>query len=364
VAGDDDEDVDETLAGGRYSKNYSSIESLMVSKAFISASEGRIGAQMKGAEFERNMGTAYKEIILAQLQHDKTRYEALARNERRASFDSNTEPLSQLKAPEPYDERNGKAILRHFRTNIAPAVTKFAALLSQNPMTTGENRELYSHRIHTLWRTRNGNKSFMFDLCYSYLRDKSKWAEYETYTKATELKRPKGGKKMAVAERDVVVIEQFAANQAKAILGKAVEKENAMEGSKGALYDSLGKFLQMGANYMDMLDMASPDKKRYKAAQCRLKIAEMDVKVLELEAKKKALEGLGANAGTAIDVDVGDDSTVNSIGGYLDEDAGDRANGAANGTANGMANSAVNDGNDGGNDGDGDNDGDNNDGEF
>jgi hypothetical protein len=117
--------------------------------------------------------------------------------------------LSQLKAPGQYDERNGKAILRHFRTNIAPAVTKFAALLSQTPMTTGENHELYSHRIQTLWRNRNGNKSFMFDLCYSYLRDKSKWAEYEEYTKETELKRPKGAKKMAVAERDVVVIEHL-----------------------------------------------------------------------------------------------------------------------------------------------------------
>jgi hypothetical protein len=31
----------------------------------------------------------------------------------------------------------------------------------------------------------------------------------------------------------------------------------AMEGSKGALYDSLGKILRMGANYMDMLDMSS-----------------------------------------------------------------------------------------------------------
>jgi hypothetical protein len=84
-----------------------------------------------------------------------------------------------------------------------------------------------------------------------------------------------------------------------------------------------------------------------------LKISEMDVQVLELEAKKRALEGLGANAGTAIDVDVGDDSTVNSIGnpdGYLDEDAGDRANGA------------VNDDRDG--DNDGDDDGDNDEGEF
>jgi hypothetical protein len=149
-----------------------------ICKAFIHASEDCIhGNAMKGTKFEQLMGDAYKMLCETQLREEQTAYELLVRTNRNSLGDPYVNSIPGHNPPSSFFPRHGKDLLRHFKINISPAVSRYCGIRATTPIGKGQNEMVYTVAIDALYRERVG-KPFLYGLCYDYLRNQEKWKKF------------------------------------------------------------------------------------------------------------------------------------------------------------------------------------------
>lgn len=227
------EDSGKNKAPGRRTPNYTDKQDLLISKAFIRASEDpTVGTSQKVKTFELAIENAYKEVVQEQVRVDLMDYRAASRLERSVERDMGLDLLSSVSGSddpddstvvEAYPARNGVALFRRFRDFIQPTVGKFLGLMNQNLLKSGEDKEVWYKRICILWKKRSG-KDFQSRLCLLYLQDKSKFIEFTNNLdrkKNEAAPRPMGKKKATELEKKKAFFEEYAEKAAAKGMNKA-----------------------------------------------------------------------------------------------------------------------------------------------
>jgi hypothetical protein len=221
-----DNGVEVTATRGRRSPNYSMKKEVMICKAFIHASEDSIhGNSMKGTKFEQLMGESYKMICEAQLREEEMAYDLFMRTNRNSLGNPNINSIPGHNPPSPFFPRNGKDLLRHFKVNISPAVSRYCGIRATTPIGTGQNETVYTVAIDALYHERVG-KPFLYGLCYDYLRNQEKWKNFSANEEKDAshcTSRPPGSKIASATKLERATIEKLVTNETKVIalvLGK------------------------------------------------------------------------------------------------------------------------------------------------
>jgi hypothetical protein len=290
---------------GRRSPNYSTKEELIICKAFISASEDCIhGNGMKGYKFEQLMGTAYKILCEFQLREEETAYDLLVRTNRTGTPLANpmvTEVPGHI-APVPFFQRNGKDLLRHFKVNIAPAVSRYCGIRATTPIGTGQNELVYNVAIDAMYRERVG-KYFAYGICYEYLRNQEKWKKYldmEDSASQRRTSRPLGTKAASATKGELVTIEKMVAKETQA-LASALGKRSADESEcKSSFYNSISVAVKETMEIFSMSEIPTPDKLKMKKLKAQIKMEELEVKLKEIKKKNASMGPMDPSMSTPI----------------------------------------------------------------
>jgi hypothetical protein len=160
---------------------YSSTEILLLSKAWISASENAlVGVSQRLSTFWESVSKAYntlKEQHEEYMQRQSRKEHFRVRNLQRSvgndfTSESDTdEPLFQLPS------RNLNSLQQKWSKKIQPLVFKFIGVTHRYPRRSGEDKEAYYHRVHLIFLKENdGEKSFdIYRPAWEYLVDKPKF---------------------------------------------------------------------------------------------------------------------------------------------------------------------------------------------
>ena len=160
---------------------YSSTEILLLSKAWISASENAlVGVSQRLSTFWESVSKAYntlKEQHEEYMQRQSRKEHFRLRNLRRSVGNDSTsesdtdEPLFQLPS------RNLNSLQQKWSKKIHPLVFKFIGVTHRYPRRSGEDKEAYYHRVHLIFLKENdGEKSFdIYRPAWEYLVDKPKF---------------------------------------------------------------------------------------------------------------------------------------------------------------------------------------------
>jgi hypothetical protein len=280
---------------------YSRTEDLLMSRAFIAASEDPIvGNAMKGTKFMAKMHSAYVVLLSEQEKFEASRLASLAGNEVSGT------------PPEFYSRRKPESIYDRFKGTISPRVMKFLGIKKTLPRESGWNDENYYHACKESYELRYPKMGKVDDLraCVDYLSETSKCTRFTTFydqivkpaeekqTTAKEgkegegdtkdpPKRPPGQKasKQKASDKEVV----------KAVLtemnnisngGDNNNNNNKIQnddfyGKAGKAIDCLVLHMQQ-QNEMKMFDMLSTPQKR------SLQAVHFDTMMLQANAKKAA----------------------------------------------------------------------------
>jgi hypothetical protein len=200
-------------------------------------------------------------------------------------------------APVPFFQRNGRDLLRHFKVNIAPAVSRYCGIRATTPIGTGQNEQVYSIAIDALYRERTG-KNFAYGCCYDFLRKQEKWQRFQDSEESggqRRTSRPPGNKSASAAKTEMVTIEKMVANETKALaslLGKRSADESE---SKSCFYNTLSSAVRDGMEMFAMSDIPTPDKLKMKKIKAEIKMNKLEMELKEIK-KKNAAMGDVANS--------------------------------------------------------------------
>jgi hypothetical protein len=274
-----------SASAGRSSPNYSTVQDLLVSKAFILASEdAEHGVGQRGAAFKSALAVSYKTVVAAQLRLDRESYNNAARIQRSVNHtlgiaDSSLEGAG-AGLPSPYPDRNGDALLRRFKDYICPGVTKFE---KQFPGKSGTDKQIEFTRIAAIYKQRVGH-DFIYRACLEYLRDKPKFLGYMNAEDARIKKRPAGKKKTMEVQKNEAVIQSIAAKSAKDVVSVVADNDKENIEAKNSFYRGISGLVELGSNYM-LMQVADEDTKKRMA-----KVAGETALILEMKKKKQKLQ--------------------------------------------------------------------------
>jgi hypothetical protein len=126
--------------------NFTTLEDLMICKAFISRSEDPIkGTSQKGKVFMAAMHEDYKAIMAAQHEQDEGMYRSSS-----AATKTAFEKVG-FKAALLFNERTALSIYVRFKDTIAPRVMKFLAIEATTERGSGQNNEDYYNACKTIY---------------------------------------------------------------------------------------------------------------------------------------------------------------------------------------------------------------------
>jgi hypothetical protein len=319
---------------GRTTKNYSDVECVIVCQAFMSASETYQGKSMKQTDFMESIGQNYVRLCKEQLERDQAAYS----EQLRVTGQRSTVDLLDPKAPKPYSS----SLLSKFRNDIAPDVTKFATLHVRFPIGTGETPDMYRTRLLAQWKRVNGNSDFKYEMCYDYLKDMPRWAEYSTSNSGQEgnekKPRPRGKHSAAVDEKDKDVIKSLAREASKDILNQVVGQEDA----KSTMYSGIGQFLQTGMEYLKTMSLPTPERNEQKRLQAEIQLEDLKLQLVEKRMKREALErkipqSIGVASGSNSFDSPFASGTVTSLSGSASSTSSERASNNDNNASNSFA---------------------------
>jgi hypothetical protein len=283
-----------TASAGRNSPNYSTVQDLLISKAFILASEDAAhGVGQKGAAFKSALAVSYKAVVAAQLRLDRESYDNAARIQRSVNHTLGIADTSVAgtgaAVPSPYPERTGDALNRRFKDHICPAVAKFLAFEKQFPTRSGTDKEIQFTRIAAVYKQRTGS-DFAFRACLEYLRDKPKFLGYMSAEEARIKNRPAGKKKAMAEQKTEVVMQTIAAKSAKDVVSVVASNEKENIDAKNSFYRGINGLVELGSNYMLMQVADEETKKRMAKVAGETALLKMEVELLEMKKKKQKLE--------------------------------------------------------------------------
>jgi hypothetical protein len=279
---------------GRVSPNYSAVQDLLISKAFIHASTDLVnGKSQRGATFKGKIAESYNLVVAEQLRLDKEGYESTARVVKSVNYDlCIDEPPVEVQDPvaSPYPARTGDALHRRFSVTISPAVSKFLGLERQNPKKSGESFDQWFARIAIMYKKRFEH-DFIWRLCKEYLQNKPKFSQYmeDQDGKEKANKRPTGKKQQVALESDSAAIQAFSAKATEQILGVASGSNKENEEAKGAFYNSIGRLADMGSDYMFMQVADEATKAAMARSAGEKRVLRMEIELLELKKQKLQL---------------------------------------------------------------------------
>jgi hypothetical protein len=282
-------------SAGRNTPNYTDVQDLLISKAFIHASQdAAVGVGQKGAVFKNKFLVAYNEMRAEQLRLDSQRYATAARIERGVIYEmglvneagASAGAGESVSVPNPYPDRTADALYRRFKDYICPAVAKFLGLETQNPGRSGGDKEIQYTRIAFMFKKRFGT-DFVYRRSLEYLRDKPKFMGFmETVTKT---KRPAGKKQAMVAQKDAAVMQSIAAKSAKDVVSAVAVSDKENIEAKNVFYRGISSLAELGSNYM-MMQVADEDtKKRMAKVAGETALMKMELELLEMKKKKQKL---------------------------------------------------------------------------
>jgi hypothetical protein len=279
---------------GRVSPNYSAVQDLLISKAFIHASTDSVaGTSQRGATFKAKIAESYNLVVAEQLRLDKEGYESAARVVRSVNYDLGmNEPIDDVQDPvaSPYPARTGDALHRRFSTTISPAVSKFLGLERQNPKKSGESFDQWFARIAIMYKKRF-ETDFIWRLCKEYLQNKPKFSQYmeDQDGKEKASKRPTGKKQQVALDSDSAAISAFSAKAAEQIVGVASSSNKENEAAKSGFFNSIGRLADMGSDYMFMQVADEETKAAMARTAGEKRVLRMEIELLELKKQKLLL---------------------------------------------------------------------------
>jgi hypothetical protein len=283
-----------SASAGRSSPNYSTVQDLLVSKAFILASEdAEHGVGQRGAAFKNALAVSYKTVVAAQLRLDRESYNNAARIQRSVhhtlGIADNSLEGAGAGLPSPYPDRNGDALLRRFTGHICPGVTKFLAFEKQFPGKSGTDKEIEFTRIAAIYKQRVGH-DFIYRACLEYLRDKPKFLGYMNAEDARIKKRPAGKKKTMEVLKNEAVIQSIAAKSAKDVVSVVADNDKENIEAKNSFYCGISGLVELGSNYMLMQVADEDTKKRMAKVAGETALMKMELELLEMKKKKQKLQ--------------------------------------------------------------------------
>ena len=181
--------------------SYTKTEDLLISKAFISASEDSItGIQQKASQFQKKMHEMYVKLIEEEEASTKKAMEAF----------SASSQATLMEGPPPkilYDRRKPDSIMKRFKSVIMPVVNKFAGIVSTTPTKSGENEEDHMKTCMANYKKRFPHLAPIENYieCYEFLKVYPKFTAYCDLQDAAAQKRrerPQGTKSAKKAKED------------------------------------------------------------------------------------------------------------------------------------------------------------------
>lgn len=119
-------------------RNYTRVEDMMVSKAFIEASEDpRVGNSQTGTIFKATVFEIYNRRRLEQCAMDVEQYQNSSKGLEQAMMEIN----GGFNSPTQYPEHNVTSVTERWKRYISPRVSKFMGIEATSPRESGSNDE-------------------------------------------------------------------------------------------------------------------------------------------------------------------------------------------------------------------------------
>jgi len=162
---------------------YNAVEILLLSKAWISASENAIvGVSQRLSTFWESVSRAYntlkeqhEQYMQRQSSKDQLRTAQLQRSVLGSDFSPESDDdVALFTLP----SRNLNSLQQKWSKKIQPLVFKFIGVTNRYPRRSGEDKEAYYHRVHMIFLKENdGEKSFdLYRSAWEYLKEKPKFS--------------------------------------------------------------------------------------------------------------------------------------------------------------------------------------------
>jgi hypothetical protein len=198
------------LDDSRRGPGFSTVENLLICKAFISASEDPIvGRSQKGKVFKSKMFAQYNKLVEIQSVYDRT----MMANSSSATRQVYVAATGNAGGSGLYPIRKENSVFERFTKKIAPEVSKFMGVLETTPKDSGTTDEDHYITCLTVFQQRYGH-AFEFADCQKYLETKAKFTLYrqkssdEEQQKKENETRPVGNKAAKKAKQDAALIKQ------------------------------------------------------------------------------------------------------------------------------------------------------------
>ena len=271
---------------------FTSLEDLMVCKAFIAASEDPIiGASQKGKAFKMKMHAMYMAIAEKQAAYDRMMMAQLSAGTRANVSASGV-------GPGVYHPRTHDSVYARFKDKISPDTSKFLGVVETTPKASGTTDQDFFAECIEIFKERYG-RAFDFVSCYEYLLDKAKYTSFVQKSEAEEdekktTARPKGTKAAKKAAEDAALIKQVLESQKDSVSVLSSNSSNhgthqseiffkEAVGFLSVTGDAIKSYMeqQQDARMVELLD--TPDRRELVKEQAKLRLAEMRAKRRKLE---------------------------------------------------------------------------------
>lgn len=279
--------------------NYSTVEDLLICKAFITTSEDPIhGTSQRGKTFKENMHKNYLARLKEQVAYEKNILSS-------SSAATRSEYQSNGFTGLPYKSRTANSIYDRFKTKISGDTMKYCGIYEMTERGSGTNEEDFRETCLAIFARRTGNV-FDFLKCWDYLKDKAKYACFRRDMAAAESKkaaRPIGTKQAKEAKKEAAMIKAAVDLATKegnvaddgdptAATAKAGKVSDEFFTKCGGFLDNCGTALMSYMTHMkdDQFfgHLDSPDKFEFAREHMKLRTAQMKSKRLSLEDEKPA----------------------------------------------------------------------------
>ena len=270
---------------------FTSLEDLMVCKAFIAASEDPIiGASQKGKAFKAKMHAMYVAIVDKQAAYDRMMMAQLSAGTRANVATGGV-------GPGVYHPRTQESLYARFKDKISPDVSKFLGVMDTTPKGSGTTEQDFIQECLDVFKERYG-RPFDFVSCYEYLQDKAKYTSYVQKLEEEEEKkptaRPRGTKAAKKAAEDAALIKQVLDQSKDSV--SVLSSQSSSQGPRqsdlffkeavgflSATGDAIKTYMeqQQDARIVELLD--TPERRELVKEQAKLRLAEMRAKRRRLE---------------------------------------------------------------------------------
>jgi hypothetical protein len=181
---------------------YTDVENMMITKAFIAASEDPIkGNYQTAAAIAETVYTNYVALCVEQTKLNHLDVSKLIRNEERGTKAAPKPTTNALERPpnNTYKVRSSSAAWTQFKTKIAKECMHYGGIVTANALLLGDTEADSRDRCLSLYKMRDGTP-FKFLNCWEFLKDNPKWKVFRDKMVneigvRTKMGRPIGSKK-------------------------------------------------------------------------------------------------------------------------------------------------------------------------